>query len=172
MVFEFVFVGVYNVSLTIWVEASHNRSLQWVFLEEQQQYSRRTSLRFNNVNLPSDNRGQVIYPIDTEFVFVGVYNVSLTIWVEASHNRSLAISDLTNRMGSSNTDSSSFVNWTFIGNVATLTLTGLKMVVLWSSQLNSLTLVISRPFQLNLTIKFSFALGEIRLFKILINRHP
>jgi hypothetical protein len=37
-----------------------------------------------------------------EFALVGVYNVSLTIGVEASYNRSLAISDLTNRVNSSN----------------------------------------------------------------------
>ena len=36
------------------------------------------------------------------FALVGVYNMSLTILVEAGNNRNLAISDLTNRMGSSN----------------------------------------------------------------------
>ena len=45
-------------------------------LEEQQQYSRRTSLRFNNVNLPS-NRGKVIYPIDTDSLALNICNDSL-----------------------------------------------------------------------------------------------
>jgi len=46
-------------------------------LEEQQQYSRRTSLRFNNVNLPSDNRGKVIYPVDTDSLVLNICNDSL-----------------------------------------------------------------------------------------------
>ena len=45
-------------------------------LEEQQQYSRRTNLRFNNVNLPS-NRGKVIYPIDTDSLVLNICNDSL-----------------------------------------------------------------------------------------------
>ncbi len=35
-------------------------------VEEQEQYSRRTSLRFNNVPVPLDEKGEVIYPIDTD----------------------------------------------------------------------------------------------------------
>jgi chromosome segregation ATPase len=35
-------------------------------LESQEQYSRRTSLRFHNVRVPVDNRGQIIHPVNTD----------------------------------------------------------------------------------------------------------
>jgi hypothetical protein len=36
---------------------------EWV--EEQEQYSRRTSLRFNNIRVPTNSNGDIIQPIDT-----------------------------------------------------------------------------------------------------------
>ena len=47
-------------------------------LEEQQQYSRRTSLRFNNVKLPLDNNNKIIYPIDTDSLVLDVCNDQLS----------------------------------------------------------------------------------------------
>jgi len=35
-------------------------------LESQEQYSRRTNLRFHNVRVPVDNRGQIIHPVNTD----------------------------------------------------------------------------------------------------------
>jgi hypothetical protein len=35
-------------------------------LEEQEQYSRRISLRFDNVRVPTDQKGNIIQPVDTE----------------------------------------------------------------------------------------------------------
>lgn len=43
-------------------------------LEEQQQYSRRTSLRFNNVKLPTDHRGNIIFPVETDTLAVDICN--------------------------------------------------------------------------------------------------
>jgi hypothetical protein len=41
-------------------------------LEDQQQYSRRTTLRFNNVRLPSSENGKVIFPVDTDNLFLNI----------------------------------------------------------------------------------------------------
>lgn len=41
-------------------------------LEEQEQYSRRTSLRFNNVSVPTNSNGDVIKPIDTDSLVLGI----------------------------------------------------------------------------------------------------
>jgi predicted nucleic acid-binding Zn-ribbon protein len=35
-------------------------------LEEQEQYSRRISLRFDNVRVPTDQKGNIIQPVDTD----------------------------------------------------------------------------------------------------------
>ena len=41
-------------------------------LEEQQQYSRRTSLRFNNVKLPTDDSGKIVFPVDTDTLVLNI----------------------------------------------------------------------------------------------------
>ncbi len=47
-------------------------------LEEQQQYSRRTSLRFNNVRLPTDaTTNKIIFPVDTDSIVLDICNSAL-----------------------------------------------------------------------------------------------
>lgn len=46
-------------------------------IEEQEQYSRRTSLRFNNVPAPVDNKGQIIMPINTDQLVLDICNKNL-----------------------------------------------------------------------------------------------
>ena len=46
-------------------------------LEDQQQYSRRTSLRFNNVRLPASENGKVIFPVDTDNLVLNICNQDL-----------------------------------------------------------------------------------------------
>jgi hypothetical protein len=41
-------------------------------LEEQEQYSRRTSLRFNNVRVPTNGNNVVKTPIDTDSLVHGI----------------------------------------------------------------------------------------------------
>ena len=41
-------------------------------IEEQDQYSRRTSLRFNNVKTPTNNQGEIIKPIDTDVLVLKI----------------------------------------------------------------------------------------------------
>ncbi|XP_063427403.1 uncharacterized protein LOC134710917 [Mytilus trossulus] len=41
-------------------------------VEEQEQYSRRTSLRFHNVPAPTDDKGDIIKPIDTDSLILGI----------------------------------------------------------------------------------------------------
>lgn len=41
-------------------------------LEEQQQYSRRTSLRFNSVKLPTNENGDITYPINTDALVMNI----------------------------------------------------------------------------------------------------
>ena len=41
-------------------------------LEEQEQYSRRTSLRFSNVRVPTNGKNVVKTPIDTDSLFLGI----------------------------------------------------------------------------------------------------
>ena len=37
-------------------------------VEEQEQYNRRTSLRFNNIRVPTNSSGDIIQPIDTDSI--------------------------------------------------------------------------------------------------------
>lgn len=46
-------------------------------LEDQQQYFRRTSLRFNNVRLPTSENGKVIFPVDTDNLVLIICNQDL-----------------------------------------------------------------------------------------------
>lgn len=43
-------------------------------IEEQEQYSRRTSLRFHNVPAPTNVNGDIIQPIDTDSLVLGICN--------------------------------------------------------------------------------------------------
>jgi uncharacterized coiled-coil protein SlyX len=45
-------------------------------IEEQEQYSRRTSLRFNNVKAPTNDRGEIRRPIDTDALVLGDFTIS------------------------------------------------------------------------------------------------
>ena len=53
-------------------------------LEEQEQYSRRTSLRFNNVKLPTDDNGQINKPIDTDSLVLDICKKKLKIQLETT----------------------------------------------------------------------------------------
>ena len=46
-------------------------------LEEQQQYSRRTSLRFNSVKLPTNEEGNIEFPVDTDSLVLNICNDNL-----------------------------------------------------------------------------------------------
>ena len=48
-------------------------------LEEQEQYSRRTSLRFHNVRVPTDRKGNIIQPVDTDGIILKICNKDLTV---------------------------------------------------------------------------------------------
>jgi hypothetical protein len=44
-----------------------------VRLEHQEQNSRRTSLRFHNIDVPVDNRGHIIHPVNTDDIIVDIF---------------------------------------------------------------------------------------------------
>ena len=46
-------------------------------IEEHEQYSRRASLRFNNVSAPVDNKGQIIILINTDQLVLDICNKNL-----------------------------------------------------------------------------------------------
>jgi hypothetical protein len=46
-------------------------------IEEQEQYSRRTILRFNNVKAPTNDRGEIRRPIDTDALVLNICNTKL-----------------------------------------------------------------------------------------------
>jgi hypothetical protein len=48
-----------------------------VIVENQEQYSRRTSLRFHNIKVPVDQRGNIIHPVDTDDLVLQVCNTKL-----------------------------------------------------------------------------------------------
>ena len=48
-------------------------------MESQEQYSRRTSLRFHNVRVPVDNRGQIIHPVNTDDLVIKICKDKLGI---------------------------------------------------------------------------------------------
>lgn len=54
-------------------------------LEEQEQYSRRTSLRFHNVRVPTDQKGNIIQPVDTDGIVLKICNKDLTVPLDIHH---------------------------------------------------------------------------------------
>ena len=46
-------------------------------MENQEQYSRQTSLRFHNIKVPVDQRWKIIYPVDTDDLVLQVCNTKL-----------------------------------------------------------------------------------------------
>ncbi|CAC5392041.1 unnamed protein product [Mytilus coruscus] len=46
-------------------------------VEEQEQYSRRTSLRFNKIKTPTNGNGRIIKPINTDFLVLQICNEQL-----------------------------------------------------------------------------------------------
>ena len=54
-------------------------------LEEQEQYSRRTSLRFHNVRVPTDQKGNIIQPVDTDGIILKICNKDLTVPLDIHH---------------------------------------------------------------------------------------
>ncbi|CAC5399732.1 unnamed protein product [Mytilus coruscus] len=48
-------------------------------IEEHEQYSRRTSLRFHNVPVPTDDNGAIITPIDTDDLVLRICNKKLKV---------------------------------------------------------------------------------------------
>ena len=46
-------------------------------IESQEQHSRRTSLRFHNIQVPVDERGKIVQPIDTDKLILQVCNTKL-----------------------------------------------------------------------------------------------
>jgi hypothetical protein len=45
-----------------------------LIIEGQEQYSRRTSLRFHNIKVPVDERGNVKHPVNTDELILNVCN--------------------------------------------------------------------------------------------------
>jgi hypothetical protein len=54
-------------------------------LEEQEQYSRRTSLRFHNVRVPTDQKGNIIQPVDTDGIDLKNCNKDLNVPLDIHH---------------------------------------------------------------------------------------
>jgi hypothetical protein len=54
-------------------------------LEEQEQYSRRTSLRFHNVRVPTDHKGNIIQPVDTDGIVLKICNKDLNVPLDIHH---------------------------------------------------------------------------------------
>jgi hypothetical protein len=54
-------------------------------LEEQEQYSRRTSLRFHNVRVPTDHKGNIIQPVDIDGIVLKICNKDLTVPLDIHH---------------------------------------------------------------------------------------
>ena len=46
-------------------------------IESQEQYSRTTSLRFYNIQVPVDERGRIVHPVDTDQLILQVCNTKL-----------------------------------------------------------------------------------------------
>ena len=42
-------------------------------VENQEQYSRRTDIRFHNIKVPVDERGRIILPVDTDDLVLQVW---------------------------------------------------------------------------------------------------
>jgi hypothetical protein len=56
--------------LTYWMKSAYDKVEERV--EEQEQYSRRTNLRFNNVRVPTNSNGNIIQPIDTDSIVLKI----------------------------------------------------------------------------------------------------
>jgi hypothetical protein len=54
-------------------------------LEEQEQYSRWTSLRFHNARVPTDQKGNIIQPVDTHGIVLKICNKDLTVPLDIHH---------------------------------------------------------------------------------------
>ncbi len=48
-------------------------------IESQEQYSRRTSLRFNNIPVPTDRVGRIIHPVNTDDIVLDIINNKLNL---------------------------------------------------------------------------------------------
>ncbi|CAC5390839.1 unnamed protein product [Mytilus coruscus] len=55
-------------------------------LENQEQYSRRTSLRFHNIQVPVGIIGKVIHPVNTDDLILDVCNKKLDLGIQKSDN--------------------------------------------------------------------------------------
>jgi hypothetical protein len=55
-----------------------------VRLEHQEQYSRRTSLRFHNIDVLVDDRGHIIHPVNTDDIIVDICKNKLVFCDEDS----------------------------------------------------------------------------------------
>ncbi|CAC5369740.1 unnamed protein product [Mytilus coruscus] len=53
-------------------------------LENQEQYSRRTSLRFHNIQVPVDRYGKVMHPVNTDDLILDVCNKKLDLGIQKS----------------------------------------------------------------------------------------
>lgn len=51
-------------------------------LENQEQYSRRTSLRFHNIQVPIDRSGRIIHPVNTDDLILNVCNQKLKLGIQ------------------------------------------------------------------------------------------
>jgi hypothetical protein len=68
------FNGLIWVSTQAWIsdsinveESLYKKMSEWeIRLESQEQYSRRTSLRFHNIKVPVNERGRIIHPVNTD----------------------------------------------------------------------------------------------------------
>ena len=54
-------------------------------LEEQEQYSRRTSIRFHNVRVRTDQKGNISQPVDTDGIVLKICNKDLTVPLDIHH---------------------------------------------------------------------------------------
>jgi hypothetical protein len=61
-------------------------------LEEQEQYSRRTSLRFNNVKAPTNDRSEIRRPIDTDALVLKITNCGLFITAHTTSDNFTTVS--------------------------------------------------------------------------------
>lgn len=48
-------------------------------IENQEQYSRRTSLRFHNVKVPTDQQGRLLHPVDTDSLVLKICNEHMNL---------------------------------------------------------------------------------------------
>ncbi|CAG2219383.1 unnamed protein product [Mytilus edulis] len=51
-------------------------------VESQEQYSRRTSLRFHNIPVPIDNQGKILHPVNTDEIVLDIIRNKLNINID------------------------------------------------------------------------------------------